>query len=254
MHGNRCPAPWVVFVLQEMMASLHTSDNEACPSKCSDHFPWSDFAAVVSYPSELHGHQLSDDFSGLGIGRRKRSTFLLINLQAQLERLARVGARLLQGSAIRNQSWKRGTPYGIAAFRLRPEYTDVLCVDRADCFFSLHDGNHTTFDFDLSRGPPPREARLVRDSNDDDVATTGQEMPFPRKKMTKQEFELFQKATEAMRSFGENPDALHGFVNALKKGNFSEARMSLDASLGGQREEDHAAADPSRAFSGKSKK
>jgi hypothetical protein len=94
----------------------------------------------------------------------------------------------------------------------------------------------------------------VRDSNDDDVATTGQEMPFPRKKMTKQEFELFQKATEAMRSFGENPDALHGFVNALKKGNFSEARMSLDASLGGQREEDHAAADPSRAFSGKSKK
>jgi uncharacterized protein len=62
-------------------------------------------------------------------------------------------------------------------------------------------------------------------------------MSTTRKKMTKEETELFQKATEAMRLFGENPDAARGFVDALKKGDFSEARASLNASLDRQREE-----------------
>jgi hypothetical protein len=44
------------------------------------------------------------------------------------------------------------------------------------------------------------------------------------------------------------------FVDALKKGDFSEARMSLNASLGRGREEGDAAADPSGVPSGKRKK
>jgi hypothetical protein len=43
---------------------------------------------------------------------------------------------------------------------------------------------------------------------------------------------------KAMRLFGENPDAARAFVDALKKGDFSEARASLNASLDRQREED----------------
>ncbi len=55
-------------------------------------------------------------------------------------------------------------------------------------------------------------------------------MSAKRSKMTKEEeAALFQKATEALRSFGENPDAARGFFDALKKGNFSEARKSLNA-------------------------
>ena len=64
-------------------------------------------------------------------------------------------------------------------------------------------------------------------------------MTAKRNKMTKEEeTALFQKATEAMRLFGENPDAVRGFVDALKKGNFSEARASLNASLDRRREGD----------------
>jgi hypothetical protein len=45
--------------------------------------------------------------------------------------------------------------------------------------------------------------------------------------MTKEEeTALFQKATEAMRLFGENPDAARGFFDALKKGDFSFAGAS----------------------------
>ena len=73
-------------------------------------------------------------------------------------------------------------------------------------------------------------------------------------KMTKEELELFQKATEAMRLFGENPDATRKFLDALKKGDFSEARMSLNASLDRRRKEGRAAADPSGVPSGKRKK
>jgi hypothetical protein len=79
-------------------------------------------------------------------------------------------------------------------------------------------------------------------------------MSTNRTKMTKDELELFQKATEAMRLFSENPDAMRRFVDALKKGNFSEARMSLNASLDRRREEGRAAADPSGIPSGKRKK
>src|SRR5580693_3669809 len=50
-------------------------------------------------------------------------------------------------------------------------------------------------------------------------------------KMSKEDSALFQKATEAMRLLGEKPDAARGFLDAIKKGNFSEARMSLNASL-----------------------
>ena len=68
-------------------------------------------------------------------------------------------------------------------------------------------------------------------------------MSANRNKMTKEEeTALFQKATEAMRLFGENPDAARGFFDALKKGDFSEARMSLNASLDRRRDEDLAAA------------
>jgi len=64
-------------------------------------------------------------------------------------------------------------------------------------------------------------------------------MSAKRNKMTKEEeTALFQKATEAMRLFGENPDAARGFFDALKKGNFSEARASLNASLDRRREGD----------------
>jgi DNA-binding GntR family transcriptional regulator len=79
-------------------------------------------------------------------------------------------------------------------------------------------------------------------------------MSTNRTKMTKEEWELFQKAREAMRLFNENPDAMRRFVDALKKGDFSEARMSLNASLGRGREEGGAAADPSGVPSGKRKK
>jgi len=73
-------------------------------------------------------------------------------------------------------------------------------------------------------------------------------------KMTKEELELFQKATEAMRLFSENPDAMRKFLDAVKKGDFSKARMSLNASLDRPREEGRAAADPSEAPSDKRKK
>jgi tripartite-type tricarboxylate transporter receptor subunit TctC len=53
-------------------------------------------------------------------------------------------------------------------------------------------------------------------------------------------------APEAMRLFGENPDAARGFFDALKKGDFSEARTSLNASLDRRREEDRAIADRNR--------
>jgi hypothetical protein len=80
-------------------------------------------------------------------------------------------------------------------------------------------------------------------------------MSANRNKMTKEEeTALFQKATEAMRLFGENPDAARGFFDALKKGNFSEARMSLNASLDRRREGDRAAADRNRTPSDKGKK
>jgi hypothetical protein len=71
--------------------------------------------------------------------------------------------------------------------------------------------------------------------------------------MTKEELELFQKVTEAMRLFSENPDAARRFVDALKKGDFSEARMSVNASPDRRREEGRAAADPSGVPSGKRK-
>ena len=42
-------------------------------------------------------------------------------------------------------------------------------------------------------------------------------MSTTRNKMTKEEESaLFQKASEAMRLFGENPDAARGFFDALK--------------------------------------
>ena len=65
-------------------------------------------------------------------------------------------------------------------------------------------------------------------------------------KMSKEDSALFQKATEAMRLLGEKPDAARGFLDAIKKGNFSEARMSLNASLERRREEDRIAADRNR--------
>jgi hypothetical protein len=79
-------------------------------------------------------------------------------------------------------------------------------------------------------------------------------MSAKRSEMTKEEeAALFQKATEPLRSFGENSDAARGFFDALKKGNFSEARKSLNASVERRREEDHAAADRSRIPSNKGK-
>jgi hypothetical protein len=72
-------------------------------------------------------------------------------------------------------------------------------------------------------------------------------MSTNRKEMTKEdEGEMFQKASEAIRLLGENPDALRGFLDSLKKGDFSEARMSLSASLDRRREADRAVAEPSR--------
>jgi hypothetical protein len=80
-------------------------------------------------------------------------------------------------------------------------------------------------------------------------------MSAKRNKKTKdEETVLFQKATEAMRLFGENPDAARGFLDALKKGNFSEARTSLNASLDRQREGDRATADRNRIPSDEEKK
>jgi hypothetical protein len=79
-------------------------------------------------------------------------------------------------------------------------------------------------------------------------------MSAKRSKMTKEEeAALFQKATEALRSFGENPDAARGFFDALKKGNFSEARKSLNASLERRHEKDRATTDRSRIPSNKVK-
>ena len=79
-------------------------------------------------------------------------------------------------------------------------------------------------------------------------------MLIARKKMTEEESELSQKAMKAMRLFGENPDAVRAFVDALKKGEFSEARASLNASLDRQREEDCAAAGRNRVPFDKLKK
>jgi hypothetical protein len=72
-------------------------------------------------------------------------------------------------------------------------------------------------------------------------------MSAKRNKMTKEEeTALFQKATKA------NPRAASGF--SPNKGDFSEARTSLDASLDRRREEDHATADRNRIPSDKGKK
>ena len=71
-------------------------------------------------------------------------------------------------------------------------------------------------------------------------------MSVKRNKISKKDSDLFQKATEAMRLLGEKPDAAQGFLDAIKKGNFSEARMSLNASLERRREEDRIAADRNR--------
>jgi len=79
-------------------------------------------------------------------------------------------------------------------------------------------------------------------------------MSAKRKMTQEEETALFQKATEAMRLFGENPDAARGFFDALKKGNFSEARASLNASLDRRREGDRATADRNRIPSDKEKK
>jgi hypothetical protein len=68
-------------------------------------------------------------------------------------------------------------------------------------------------------------------------------MSAKRNKMTKEEAEMFRKATDALRLFGEKPDAARGFLDALKKGDFSGARMSLNASLDRRREEDPSSAD-----------
>jgi hypothetical protein len=76
-------------------------------------------------------------------------------------------------------------------------------------------------------------------------------MSTRRPKMTQEEAELFEKAMEAMRLFGKNPDAARGFVDALKTGDFSAARTSLNASLDRQREQDRAAADRNPADSPK---
>ena len=80
-------------------------------------------------------------------------------------------------------------------------------------------------------------------------------MSTDRTKMTDEELEqLFQKTTEAIHLFGEKPDALRRFVDALKKGNFSEARTSLNASLDRRREEDRAVTDLGRVPSIRRKK
>jgi hypothetical protein len=71
-------------------------------------------------------------------------------------------------------------------------------------------------------------------------------MSVKRNKISKKDSDLFQKATEAMRLLGEKPDAARGFLDAVRKGNFSEARMSLNASLERRREEDLIAADRNR--------
>jgi hypothetical protein len=62
-------------------------------------------------------------------------------------------------------------------------------------------------------------------------------MASKRNKMTKEDADLFQKATEAMRLLGESPDAARRFLDAVKNGDFSGARMSLNASLDRRREE-----------------
>jgi hypothetical protein len=91
-----------------------------------------------------------------------------------------------------------------------------------------------------------REERLAR------RRTT---MSTKRNKMTKEEESaLFQKASEAMRLFGENPDAARGFLDALKKGDFSGARISINASLDRRREGDRATADRNQLPSDKGKK
>jgi hypothetical protein len=62
-------------------------------------------------------------------------------------------------------------------------------------------------------------------------------MPL-RKAMTDEELkDLFRKSNEALAFFGEKPDALGQFVSALKEGKFSEARISLEASLDRRRKE-----------------
>jgi hypothetical protein len=62
-------------------------------------------------------------------------------------------------------------------------------------------------------------------------------MPSKRNMMTKEDADLFQKATEAMRILGESPDAARRFLDAVKNGDFSGARMSLNASMDRRREE-----------------
>lgn len=65
-------------------------------------------------------------------------------------------------------------------------------------------------------------------------------MPAKRNKITKEDADLFKKATEAMRLLGESPDEARRFLDAVKKGDFSGARMSLNASLDRRREEERA--------------
>jgi len=55
-------------------------------------------------------------------------------------------------------------------------------------------------------------------------------MPLKSKMTKKEEQALLQKATEAMQLFADNPNVLRGFLNALKKGDFSGGRGLLNVS------------------------
>jgi tetratricopeptide (TPR) repeat protein len=69
-----------------------------------------------------------------------------------------------------------------------------------------------------------------------------------KRKKSKESADLFQKANEVIRLFGQNPDVARGVFEALKKGKFSEAGMSLNASLARHREKDSTAARYNRAL------
>ena len=56
-------------------------------------------------------------------------------------------------------------------------------------------------------------------------------MPAKPNKMSKEDADLFQKAKEAMRFLGENQEVTRRFLDAIKTGDFADARMSLNASL-----------------------
>jgi hypothetical protein len=65
---------------------------------------------------------------------------------------------------------------------------------------------------------------------------------------------LFERAADALQLFSENAEALRAFVNSLKKGNFSEARAAMNASLEQWSEKRRAAGDAGRVPSGGPKK